>query len=124
MEPEHPYRGEHLCISQFRYSAQIRPSSVVTKDYTFKRPGWAGRFDQEGPAPGLPAHTVLKCMTTPDVQGGPRAELCPLADGRLAKQRRNRAGNEPLAGDMAGTANCADGASAGEPEPGMAGGGK
>uniref|UniRef100_UPI000E1D7402 type VI secretion system tip protein TssI/VgrG n=1 Tax=Escherichia coli TaxID=562 RepID=UPI000E1D7402 len=33
---------------QFRYSAQIRPSSVVTKDYTFKRPGWAGRFDQEG----------------------------------------------------------------------------
>ncbi|EOT5971266.1 type VI secretion system tip protein TssI/VgrG, partial [Escherichia coli] len=37
-----------LCISQFRYSAQIRPSSVVTKDYTFKRPGWPGRFDQEG----------------------------------------------------------------------------
>ncbi|EIC1739389.1 type VI secretion system tip protein VgrG, partial [Shigella flexneri] len=34
--------------SQFRYSAQIRPSSVVTKDYTFKRPGWAGRFEQEG----------------------------------------------------------------------------
>ncbi|EOO8530697.1 TPA: type VI secretion system tip protein VgrG, partial [Escherichia coli] len=33
---------------QFRYSAQIRPSSVVTKDYTFKRPGWAGRFEQEG----------------------------------------------------------------------------
>ncbi len=37
-----------LCISQFRYSAQIRPSSVVTKDYTFKRPSWPGRFDQEG----------------------------------------------------------------------------
>ncbi|HAV8320022.1 TPA: type VI secretion system tip protein VgrG, partial [Escherichia coli] len=37
-----------LCISQFRYSAQIRPSSVVPKDYTFKRPGWAGRFEQEG----------------------------------------------------------------------------
>ncbi|MEF5993886.1 type VI secretion system tip protein TssI/VgrG, partial [Escherichia coli] len=37
-----------LCISQFRYSAQIRPSSVVTKGYTFKRPGWPGRFDQEG----------------------------------------------------------------------------
>ncbi|MCV9126001.1 hypothetical protein ODZ18_16255, partial [Escherichia coli] len=29
-----------------------------------------------------------------------------------------------VAGDMAGTTNCADGASAGEPEPGMAGGGK
>ncbi|ECJ2543014.1 type VI secretion system tip protein VgrG [Salmonella enterica subsp. salamae] len=36
------------CISQFRHSAQIRPSSVVTKDYTFKRPGWAGRFEHEG----------------------------------------------------------------------------
>ncbi|EKT1260925.1 type VI secretion system tip protein VgrG [Salmonella enterica] len=36
------------CISQFRLRAQIRPSSVVTKDYTFKRPGWAGRFEQEG----------------------------------------------------------------------------
>lgn len=36
------------CISQFRHSAQIRPSSVITRDYTFKRPGWAGRFEQEG----------------------------------------------------------------------------
>lgn len=36
------------CISQFRYSAQIRPSSMITKDYTFKRPGWAGRYDQAG----------------------------------------------------------------------------
>lgn len=36
------------CISQFRHSAQIRPSSVIARDYTFKRPGWAGRFEQEG----------------------------------------------------------------------------
>ncbi|EKS4627056.1 type VI secretion system tip protein VgrG [Salmonella enterica] len=36
------------CISKFRHSAQIRPSSVIAKDYTFKRPGWAGRFDHEG----------------------------------------------------------------------------
>ncbi|MCZ8808312.1 type VI secretion system tip protein VgrG, partial [Escherichia albertii] len=36
------------CISQFRYSAQIRPSQTIVKDYTFKRPGWAGRFDQDG----------------------------------------------------------------------------
>ena len=57
-------------------------------------------------------------------QGCPRAELCLLADGWLAKQRRSGARNKPFAGDMAGTANCADGASAGEPEPGMAGGGK
>lgn len=36
------------CISQFRHSVQIRPSSVIGKDYTFKRPGWAGRFEQQG----------------------------------------------------------------------------
>ena len=36
------------CISQFRHSAQIRPSSVIGKDYTFKRPGWVGRFEQQG----------------------------------------------------------------------------
>ncbi|QCV24258.1 type VI secretion system Vgr family protein [Salmonella enterica] len=36
------------CISQFRHSAQIRPSSVTGKDYTFKRPGWAGRFEHQG----------------------------------------------------------------------------
>jgi len=36
------------CISQFRHSAQIRPSSVIGKDYTFKHPGWAGRFAHQG----------------------------------------------------------------------------
>ncbi|WP_318369600.1 type VI secretion system tip protein VgrG [Enterobacter sp.] len=36
------------CISRFRHSAQIRPSQVISKDYTFKRPGWAGRFEHEG----------------------------------------------------------------------------
>lgn len=36
------------CVSQFRHSAQIRPSSVIGKDYTFKRPGWAGRFEHQG----------------------------------------------------------------------------
>ncbi|MEO3988804.1 type VI secretion system tip protein VgrG [Pseudocitrobacter sp. Cyp-38S] len=35
-------------INRFRFSAQIRPSSVLTKDYTFKRPGWAGRFEHPG----------------------------------------------------------------------------
>ncbi|MCF3663336.1 contractile injection system protein, VgrG/Pvc8 family, partial [Salmonella enterica] len=30
------------CVSQFRHSEQIRPSSVIGKDYTFKRPGCAG----------------------------------------------------------------------------------
>ncbi|WP_080949928.1 type VI secretion system tip protein VgrG [Citrobacter amalonaticus] len=36
------------CISQFRYQAQIRPSSVETQDYTFKTPGWPGYYNRDG----------------------------------------------------------------------------
>lgn len=36
------------CISQINHTVQIRPSSVVSKDYTFKRPGWQGQFKEEG----------------------------------------------------------------------------
>ncbi|MFP1463503.1 contractile injection system protein, VgrG/Pvc8 family [Escherichia coli] len=61
-----------LCISQFRYSAQIRPSSVVTKGPTFKRPGWAGRFDQEGQHQYQ--RTQSRCMTTPDVSRAPTGQ--------------------------------------------------
>lgn len=32
------------CISHFSHCAQIRPAYVVSKDYTFKFPDWAGRF--------------------------------------------------------------------------------
>ena len=35
-------------ISQFRYHAQIRPSSVETQDYTFKTPGWPGYYEHDG----------------------------------------------------------------------------
>ena len=33
-------------ISQFRYHAQIRPSSVETQDYTFKTPAWPGYYNR------------------------------------------------------------------------------
>lgn len=36
------------CISVFNYAANVRPSSVLSKDYTFKVPGWEGKFDQQG----------------------------------------------------------------------------
>lgn len=36
------------CISVFNYAANVRPSSVLSKDYTFKVPGWEGKFDQPG----------------------------------------------------------------------------
>ena len=32
------------CVSEFRYRAQVRPSSVENQDYTFKTPGWPGWF--------------------------------------------------------------------------------
>lgn len=105
--PEHPYRVSTLCISQFRYSAQIRPSSVVTKRFTPLTPGWAGRFDQEGQHRGITSAHSMKCNSYGRFKGCPRAELCPLADGWLAKQRRSGARNKPFSGDMAGTANCA-----------------
>ena len=35
-------------IMQFRRSAQIRPAQVTTQDYTFKSPGWQGRFNHTG----------------------------------------------------------------------------
>ncbi len=59
------------------------PSSVVTKDYTFKRPGWAGRLIRKASTRITSAHS-MKCMTTRTFQGCPRAELCLLADGWLA----------------------------------------
>ena len=36
------------CISVFHYEANVRPSSVLSKDYTFKTPGWEGEFSQQG----------------------------------------------------------------------------
>lgn len=36
------------CINAFHYEANVRPSSVVSKDYTFKVPGWEGKFNQQG----------------------------------------------------------------------------
>lgn len=39
-----PRVTDTYCISRFRHCAQIRPAYVVTKDYTFKYPGWQGRY--------------------------------------------------------------------------------
>ncbi|EBP4342228.1 type VI secretion system tip protein VgrG [Salmonella enterica] len=36
------------CISTFNYEANIRPSSVLSQDYTFKVPGWPGKYSQQG----------------------------------------------------------------------------
>lgn len=36
------------CISEFHYQAKIRPSSVVTKDYTFEYPNWFASYEQHG----------------------------------------------------------------------------
>lgn len=36
------------CISVFHYDANVRPSSVMSRDYTFKVPGWPGQYSQLG----------------------------------------------------------------------------
>ena len=36
------------CITAFNYEANVRPSSVMSQDYTFKVPGWQGQYTQEG----------------------------------------------------------------------------
>lgn len=36
------------CISEIRYRAQIRPSSVSTKDYTFECPIWSASYEKHG----------------------------------------------------------------------------
>ncbi|ENE0052597.1 type VI secretion system tip protein TssI/VgrG [Escherichia coli] len=91
-----------LCISQFRYSAQIRPSSVVTKDYTFKRPGWAGRFEQEGQylkAQSAGRHRISE--ETDQYAGGHRLKQAGNtqydydAAGRMVSRTRHRDGYRP-----------------------------
>ncbi|MGS3576824.1 type VI secretion system Vgr family protein [Citrobacter freundii] len=44
--PFNPNTGSEVsteCVSEFRYRAQVRPSSVENQDYTFKTPGWFSR---------------------------------------------------------------------------------
>lgn len=36
------------CICEFHYEANVRPSSVLSKDYTFKAPGWLGQYNHKG----------------------------------------------------------------------------
>jgi type VI secretion system secreted protein VgrG len=36
------------CVSKFHYGANVRPSSILSKDYTFKTPGWEGTFTSQG----------------------------------------------------------------------------
>ncbi|WP_368543484.1 type VI secretion system tip protein TssI/VgrG [Enterobacter soli] len=36
------------CVSVFQYEANVRPSSLISQDYTFKMPGWQGQYAQNG----------------------------------------------------------------------------
>ncbi|MBJ9041402.1 type VI secretion system tip protein VgrG, partial [Citrobacter freundii] len=48
--PFNPNTGSEVsteCVSEFRYRAQVRPSSVENQDYTFKTPGWPGWFSRQ-----------------------------------------------------------------------------
>ncbi|EOK9265853.1 hypothetical protein PIE10_RS10065 [Escherichia coli] len=65
-----------LCISQFRYSAQIRPSSVVTKDYTLNDPAGQGVLIRKA-STRITSARSMKCMTTPDVSRVPTGRTLP-----------------------------------------------
>ncbi|WP_425341338.1 type VI secretion system tip protein TssI/VgrG [Escherichia coli] len=57
-----------LCISQFRYSAQIRPSSVVTRTTPLNDPAGQGVLIRKA-STRITSARSMKCMTTPDVSG-------------------------------------------------------
>ncbi|HCM1918672.1 TPA: type VI secretion system tip protein VgrG [Salmonella enterica subsp. salamae serovar 28:r:e,n,z15] len=40
--------GSTECISDVHYRAKIRPSSVESRDWTFKTPGWPGYYSHDG----------------------------------------------------------------------------
>lgn len=46
--PNTQTEADDECINAFHYEASVRPSSILSKDYTFKTPGWEGKFNQEG----------------------------------------------------------------------------
>ncbi|MGU0042496.1 hypothetical protein ACVXHA_01435 [Escherichia coli] len=52
-----------LCISQFRYSAQIRPSSVVTKTTPLNAPAGPDVLNRKASTRTTSARS-MKCMTT------------------------------------------------------------
>jgi type VI secretion system secreted protein VgrG len=36
------------CVRKFHYGANVRPSSILSKDYAFKTPDWEGTFNSQG----------------------------------------------------------------------------
>ncbi|EME8540168.1 type VI secretion system tip protein VgrG, partial [Salmonella enterica] len=46
--PDTTTGGTTAYISDFRYRAQISPSSVESQDYTFRTPGWPGYYSHDG----------------------------------------------------------------------------
>lgn len=45
--PNMASEAETYCINNFRRRAQIRPSRVITQDYTFTAPGWAAQYQDQ-----------------------------------------------------------------------------
>ncbi|WP_413530201.1 type VI secretion system tip protein TssI/VgrG [Rahnella inusitata] len=62
--PNAASEAETYCINNFRRSAQIRPSKVITQDYTFTAPNWAAQY-QETPSKIQYQHTVYDMFDYP-----------------------------------------------------------
>ncbi|MFJ0492299.1 type VI secretion system tip protein VgrG [Citrobacter werkmanii] len=45
--PNSKTAADESYINVFNYEANVRPSSILSKDYTFKVPGWEGKYQQQ-----------------------------------------------------------------------------
>lgn len=52
------------CINNFRRSAQVRPSQVITQDYTFTAPNWQAQYQEKASKMGH-QHTVYDVFDYP-----------------------------------------------------------
>lgn len=62
--PNAAAEADTYCINNFRRSAQIRPSKVITQDYTFTAPNWAAQY-QDQPSTMKYQHAVYDMFDYP-----------------------------------------------------------
>ncbi|MBF7994840.1 type VI secretion system tip protein TssI/VgrG [Rahnella laticis] len=62
--PNSATEADTYCINNFRRSARIRPSEVVTQDYTFTAPNWQAQYQQQ-PSKMKNQHDLYKIFDYP-----------------------------------------------------------
>ncbi|MFU2315804.1 type VI secretion system tip protein VgrG [Rahnella sp. PCH160] len=62
--PNAASESDTYCINNFRRSAQVRPSKVITQDYTFTAPNWQAQYQEKASNMGH-QHTVYDMFDYP-----------------------------------------------------------